>query len=270
MDKGTFNLFHCTHPDCDFDLCYQCFKGDKHHLHQHPLVKISANWNHEHQQCHHCAGQLSGIGSVYRCYDTSCDFLLCVNCFQQKPQLHPLHSAHPLECDIPLNIFPKTRGSWTCSNCFSSKTETDSLYHCRQCAYSLCRSCYQRQSNSNRQMQMNSLFIQPEGYRYSSALAPTYTSVPVMPIAGYPTIFPPISKSVVPSFYGDSSSLTSDQKPEECIECRYQPAEVTFVHNGMPHQMAICCRECARQLERQGRWCPLCNQQFERIMDRRI
>ncbi|XP_065906103.1 uncharacterized protein [Dysidea avara] len=286
LDKGTFNLFHCTHPDCDFDLCWHCFRGDKHYLHQHPLVKVSANWNHEHQQCQNCAGQLSGIGSVYRCYDMSCSYLLCVNCFQQKPQFHPLHTAHPLECDIPLNIFPKTRGSWKCSNCFNSKTETDTLHHCRQCVYSLCHSCYQRQSNNHRHMnalfiqpegyqqqsnnnrQMNSLFIQPEGYRYSSTLAPTYTSVPVMPTAGYPTIFPPISKSAVPTFYNGSSGLTGKQKPEECIECRYRPAEVTFVHNGMPHRMAICCRECARQVEQRGRWCPLCNQQFERIMDR--
>ena len=254
-------LFHCTNPSCDFDMCFRCFQGEKHYLHQHPLVKVSSNWNQEHKQCQNCAGQLLGIGSVYRCFDSSCNYILCSDCFQQKPQPHPLHSQHTLECSIPLNVFPRTRGSWVCSNCQSSKTESDTLFYCRLCSYAICHSCYQRHNIMQSNRQLDTLFIRPEGYH----LPTQFPNVPVMPKSvPYPSLFPSISKSTSRHINGYSL----DQQPVDCIECRSRPAQVTFVHNGMAHHMPICCRECAQLVQQRGRRCPLCNQKFEGTLDK--
>ena len=215
-DDTSFILFHCTNPSCDFDMCFQCFQGEKHHLHQHPLVKVSSNWNQEHKQCQNCAGQLLGIGTVYRCFDTSCSYILCSNCFQQNPQLHPLHHGHILDCVIPLEVYPRTKGSWMCSNCQSSKMESDTLFHCRLCSYSICHSCYQRHNITQSSRHLDTLFNRPEGYPLPNNL-----------------------QSVDPS--DASCSL-----PLECIECcTTQPAQGTCLHNGIP----VCYKQCYRKLK---------------------
>ena len=265
-DKTSFILFHCTNPSCDFDMCFRCFQGEKHHLHQHPLVKVSSNWNQEHKQCQNCAGQLLGIGSVYRCFDTSCSYILCSNCFQHKPQPHPLHREHTLECSIPLNVYPRTKGSWMCSNCQSSKMESDTLFHCQLCSYSICHSCYQRYNITQSSRHLDTLFIRPKGYHLPNNLPLLFPTVPVMAKSVYPSMFPAISKSANSMRSANGYSL--QQTPVECIECRIRPAQVTFVHNGMPHQMPICCKQCAQLVQHRGRQCPLCNQPFERALDR--
>ncbi len=246
-------------------MCFRCFQGEKHHLHQHPLVKVSSNWNQEHKQCQNCAGQLLGIGSVYRCFDTSCSYILCSNCFQQKPQPHPLHYEHTLECSISLNVYPRTKGSWMCSNCQSSKIESDALFHCRLCSYSICHSCYQRHNITQSSRHLDTLFIRPEGYHLPNNLPLSFPTVPVMTKSVYPSMFPVISKSA--NSMRSANGYSVQQTPMECIECRIRPAQVTFVHNGMPHQMPICCKQCAQLVQQRGQQCPLCNQPFERALD---
>ena len=234
-DDTSFILFHCTNPSCDYDMCFRCFQGEKHYLHQHPLVKVSSNWNQEHKQCQNCAGQLLGNGSVYRCFDISCSYILCSNCFQQKPQPHPLHREHTLECVISLKVYPKTAGSWVCSNCQSSKMESDTLFHCRLCSYSICHSCYQRHNITESSRHLDTLFIRPEGYHLSDNLQ-----------SGDPSMFPAISKSA------DSvrSADPSNSLPLESIECRMQPDQATCLHNGIP----MCYKQCCRKRKLKTMW----------------
>lgn len=139
-------LFHCA--TCNFDLCSSCFAGQKHHLHQHPLVSVQITGK---LKCSRCFTLLH-MESLFRCYDRQCNFQLCNNCFIRPPELHPLHRHHPLEVFDPAQAYPHTGGSWHCNGCTANSpthtpqplSQDDTMYHCPKCDYDLCQKCYLR------------------------------------------------------------------------------------------------------------------------------
>ena len=137
-------LFHCA--QCNFDLCSSCFGGQKHHLHEHPLVSVNTAISNKFR-CSKCSAPLD---SMFRCYDAQCLFQLCNSCFMMPPAVHPLHKHHPLEVFDPSQAYPHTGGTWHCNNCTASSdrihplSPDDTMYHCPKCEYDLCKTCYTR------------------------------------------------------------------------------------------------------------------------------
>lgn len=142
-------LFHCT--ACNFDLCSSCFAGDKHYSHKHPLVSIQSGELSKRLRCSKCATVLNDKGSLFRCYDSQCDFQLCNICYTAPAVVHPFHS-HTLEASDPSQVYPQTGGSWHCNWCTSSSpththkplSQEDTMYHCNTCDYDLCEKCYSK------------------------------------------------------------------------------------------------------------------------------
>ena len=145
--SDTIVFFHCA---CNFDLCSSCFGGQKHHLHQHPLVSVHSKELSNMLRCSRCSTLLNNQGSLFRCYDAECAFQLCNNCFVTPPANHPLHKHHPLEVFDPSQAYPHTGGTWHCNNCTANSpghsprplSPDDTMYHCPKCEYDLCRKCY--------------------------------------------------------------------------------------------------------------------------------
>ena len=74
-----------------------------------------------------------------------------------------------------------------------------------------------------------------------------------MPKSTYPSMFPPISMvNPLPVATRYPNGFSFLQKSVECIEYQVRPAQVAFVHNGMPHQMPICCQQCAQLVQQRG------------------
>ena len=145
-DSETF--FNCS--VCQYDLCSDCFHGEKHHLHQHPLSLVSKE-THGGDICSNCSKYI--VESQYRkCRNPDCCFSLCGLCYLSPPRHHPYHRDHPLVvCDADV-VYPQSGGLWHCDNCTNSNPlreqkplpASQPMYHCEVCNYDLCESCYKR------------------------------------------------------------------------------------------------------------------------------
>ena len=146
--SDTETLFHCS--ICQYDICSDCFRGTKHHLHQHPLCLVSKD-THGGDCCTNCSKCI--VESQYRkCRDPNCCFSLCGLCYLSPPKYHPYHRDHPLAlCDAG-EVYPQSAGMWHCDNCTSTSPyreqtalpATQPMYHCDVCDYDLCENCYKR------------------------------------------------------------------------------------------------------------------------------
>ena len=134
-------FFHCS--QCQFDLCTQCFRGDKHHLHQHRLVPLPLA--KQTMTCSNCHRQPAS----YQCTDDMCGYTMCRYCHVIKPKPHPLHS-HALELCDGKDIYPQSGGLWHCDNCTRHRGQQtplsprEPMYHCYDCDFDLCENCYSR------------------------------------------------------------------------------------------------------------------------------
>ena len=146
--RDTETLFNCSL--CQYDMCSDCFRGIKHHLHQHPLSLVSKD-THGGDCCSNCSKYIAE--SQYRkCRDPNCCFSLCGLCYLSPPKYHPYHRDHPLAlCDADV-VYPQSAGLWHCDNCTSTNPygeqtalpATQPMYHCDVCDYDLCQTCYKR------------------------------------------------------------------------------------------------------------------------------
>ena len=146
--KDSETFFNCF--VCQYDVCSDCFHGEKHHLHQHPLCLVNKDM-HGTAVCSNC--QKFIVESQYRkCREPTCSFSLCGLCYLSPPKYHPYHRDHPLTlCDAEV-VYPESGGLWHCDYCTNTnplKQQTPlpasrPMYHCDVCEYDLCVSCYRR------------------------------------------------------------------------------------------------------------------------------
>lgn len=144
--KDSETFFNCS--VCQYDICSDCFHGEKHHLHKHPLSLVSKT-THGNDVCSNCSKYI--LESQYRkCRDPICSFSLCGLCYLSPPKYHPYHSQHPLAlCDADA-VYPHSAGLWHCDNCTKNNPSgqqkalptSQIMHHCDICDYDLCESCY--------------------------------------------------------------------------------------------------------------------------------
>lgn len=151
-------MFQCS--ECGFDICSQCFLGNKHKLHIHPLVEVNATtWKRalggggkSGSRCSDCRKKLSPGSTAYLCRQPQCTYILCTMCFHTPPKPHPLHPLHPLDlCDAAL-VYPQSGGKWNCDQCsfegcepIEGRGPSEPMYHCEECNYDICTQCYKKQ-----------------------------------------------------------------------------------------------------------------------------
>lgn len=254
-------LFHCT--KCDFDLCTGCFLGQKHHLHQHKLIRVETDMGHSSYTCSHCLCTITDL-YYHRCCDSTCPFTLCSRCHASSPKLHPAHPAHPLErCDAG-EVYPQTGGMWHCDNCTQNHPNKDPfplppsepMYHCEQCEFDLCESCYQRGlkvTTPPREEALRPVQVEERMKRYSLNF-----------------ITPDVQARHMVTGTQPLSYLTSPLVPPHrlCTVCRVYHATMTFVCGGTLHsEAALCCERCASEIMHFRRPCPACGQIPHRAVD---
>ena len=273
--------FHCG--KCNFDLCNQCFSGEKHWLHAHPLVAVQSTAQERTMLvCSHCDLPIRQA-TTYPCKKQSCQYRLCVNCHSKQPELHPYHS-HPLHVCDPLVVYPQSGGLWHCDKCTMNSVNRqpvalsykETMYHCKRCEYDLCQSCYTEGMARNRTNVMENSFrpvqvAEEVSYTPSTQTGSDYTSNS----SGYGTYQPyqqttyytsqdyqnRLSRPLVTGFQSfvpqHGQFLSSSHST--CLICGSNEATTTFLHSGIPHSgHPLCCQTCAYDAVRNRRPCPAC------------
>jgi len=124
--------------------------------------------------------------------------------------------------------------------------ESDTLFHCQICPYSICHSCYQRHRITSSSKQLDTLFIILEGYHFPNTLPPAFTAVYqyCQSLLIHHCLYPSVNLQVIWDILSHIFTAT-----KACIECWFQPAQVTFVHaqwnatlNG--HLLPTMCTTC--------------------------
>lgn len=232
----------------------ECFNGTKHHLHQHGIVQRERDedsW--ETLYCSVCSRQLLSL-TYFSCRFPTCLFNMCINCYATPPRPHPLHPEHPLYVTDSTQAYPEAGGVWHCDSCAATSggktsglTSSETMYHCAQCEFDLCETCYR--SNPRRQdmpltrpppsapplSQQYTFFSNKDQYRH-------------YPIMARPSV------NFIPS---PPSSLPA---PTLCRVCGLATARLTPTHMGVAHSEAFYCQECAKTILDTRERCYKCGQ----------
>ncbi len=141
--------YHC--PQCNYDICTQCFRGDLHPFHHHRLKKARAPLLYPETEgqwrCDACKRIFTEMAEqdCYTCQDCQVD--LCSRCYkgEWKHVLHSIasegHSLMPVNPVIKYHYYY----DWTCDNChrrFDYSNTPEVMFHCPLCQFDLCPDCY--------------------------------------------------------------------------------------------------------------------------------
>ena len=260
--------FHCD--KCNFDLCSTCFKGEKHPLHPHPLVEMGSKPGRPILECSNCEKLIRGA-THYRCRKSSCQYSLCLSCFSKQPEIHPYHD-HPLNVCDALVVYPQSGGMWHCDRCTANSenhqpvalSHTETMYHCDECEYDLCYSCYSEgKSRRFRPVQVTEEVSftpsapQTSDFTYDSSGYGTYQPYQQATYYTPQDYQTRLSRPLVTGF----QSFLPQTPPSHrtCVVCNRREAIFTFLHNGIPHSgKALCCHGCAFDVVTNRRPCPAC------------
>ena len=249
-------MYHCS--TCQFDLCTLCFKGQKHHLHEHGLVEVSRQ-DYGQANCSHCGRFITDM-IYHQCVRPTCRFTLCTHCHVTPPRLHPSHT-HPLSVCDPLEVYPQSGGLWHCDNCTSRHPSGDQtplpstqrMYHCEECDFDLCQSCYDNQSAGGRNVADSEIVV------------PFHRQLSQPPVEGL-TNHRPLRYLTSPhsltSLSPPISFITSTFKEfslRNCAVCERYSATKFFVHGSRTcSEWAIACQGCADRVLLYSKPCPHC------------
>ena len=267
--RDTMTAFHCD--ECNFDLCKTCHSGYKHPFHPHPVVSVETRQHSRSMfECSNCELPIRQA-THYQCVKRTCQYILCVKCFSKQPELHPFHN-HPLEVCDPLVTYPQSGGMWHCDRCTENNTNrrqvalshTEPMYHCSDCEYDLCYSCY----SEGRRTRLGPVQVTEVALPTPAPETSDFTSES----SGYATYQPytqatyytphdyqlRLSRPLVTGF----QSFLPQSPPSLnrlCVLCNRNQATATFIHSGIPHSgRGLCCESCAFDIVSKRRPCPAC------------
>lgn len=229
-------------------MCIKCFRGAKHHSHQHTMVPASQYQTTTLNKCHECGQQLS-TDSYHLCRFPDCSYYLCQTCFDAPPQPHPIHPDHILYVSDPLLVYPETTGTWRCDSCakqYSPKdTNKEIMHHCDKCSFDLCGSCHDRTIYKTTPTSAQSRVSSQRTYISGRNEYHRPTHVPSSNSLQY-----------IPSLPATTSN--DNHKPKLCSKCGLHVARLTPVHMGRPHPMAVYCMSCATIALQTKESCTVC------------
>lgn len=246
---------------CDQDMCMRCFRGVRHHLHQHNLVPAS-----EYQtsttllnKCFECGQQL--VRDLYNlCKFPDCSYYLCRTCFDKPAQPHPLHDEHILYVSDPLLVYPETSGTWRCDSCVkpysSQSSENETMHHCGKCGFDLCGSCH------NKSIYKTTPTWSQRPTDPPKATIPQRTYISGRNEYHRPHVMSSNSLQYIPSTPLPPSTTHNDNPftndPQLCRTCGLNVARLTPVHRGKPHPIPAYCLSCAAIALQNKERCTLC------------
>ncbi|XP_062512576.1 uncharacterized protein LOC134188420 [Corticium candelabrum] len=238
MNSGEWS-YQCI--ECNFDLCETCFHSQSHPLHEHPLLLADARVVYGHYNarwfCDHCGMSSTRSSSNISHHCPKCQFDLCVNCVAgQQHHLHP----HKLLLANSYVVYSSQlyNGQWFCDNCKKSSRGVMYMWHCRECQFDLCMSCYSLPAP-----------------RLPPQLPPSRPPV-APPTGGNGLCYP------MPEQPGQPHPDGTD--PTECVVCMDKPRNAGIIHGDTSH--VVCCVDCARKLKTELLPCPICRKPIEKVV----
>lgn len=242
-DDPMWVLFHCE--ICEEDICYSCYHGESHQLHQHGLIPC-LTLRIKDETCSVCSKKIKKDG--YACRLPHCMFFMCSDCYHSPVKYHPSHPEHVLYLTDFRDVYTNSRDSGVlyCNNSTCNRLlektapqTTVLMYHCPVCQYDLCERCFDEefQKNSSRGTSQRTYVLSKEQYQRPKPF--------VNYIPSQPATFIPVKL---------------------CRICGLSSAKLTAVHDGRPHSELLYCKGCGDNVMRERKPCYICEKTVDNLI----
>ena len=175
--KKNESKYHCSLPECNFNICKKCVENNskyplsnfthkqinllkyKFSYHKHPLIYCRSSrkdnnfnfWN-----CNKCHSKFTN--KIWSFYCTYCDFDLCLICAKKFVPRDDLLN----ESGIKINehehilIYLINNKNWSCNICSASYNPNIAKFYCSICDYNVCNNCKIKINNEKKNLNLNS------------------------------------------------------------------------------------------------------------------
>ena len=175
--KNNESRYHCSLPECNFNVCKKCIENDskyplsdfthkqinlfkyKFSYHNHPLLYCRSSRHNDNLNiwsCNIC--RLNFTNRIWSFYCTYCDFDLCLFCAKKLVPQDDLLNG----CGIKLNehehtlIYLINNKNWICNLCSTTFNSSIAKFYCSICDFNVCNNCKIKRNNEKKDLNLNS------------------------------------------------------------------------------------------------------------------
>ena len=175
--KNNESKYHCSLPECNFNICKTCIENNskysltdfthkqihlfkyKFDYHNHPLIYCRSsrhNNNLNFWNCNIC--RLNFTNRIWSFYCTYCDFDLCLFCAKKLVPQDDLLNGWGIKIDEHEHtlIYLINNKNWSCNICSTSFNSNIAKFYCSICDYNVCNSCKEKRNNEKKNLCLNS------------------------------------------------------------------------------------------------------------------
>lgn len=174
--KNNEPKYHCSLPECNFNICKTCIENNskyplndfthkqinllkyKFSYHNHPLIYCRSSryndklnfWN-----CNIC--HLNFTNRIWSFYCTYCDFDLCLICAKNLVPQEDLLNVWGIKINEHEHtlIYLINNKNWSCDKCSTSFNSNTGKFYCSLCDYNMCNNCKVKVNSENKNMNLN-------------------------------------------------------------------------------------------------------------------
>ena len=174
--KNNEPKYHCSLPECNFNICKTCIENNskypladythkqiylskyKFDYHNHPLIYCRSsrhNDNFNFWNCNKC--RLLFSNRIWSFYCTYCDFDLCLFCAKKLVPQDDLLNGWGIKLDEHAHtlIYLINNRNWSCNICYASFNSNTAKYYCSICDYNVCNNCKDKRNKEKKNLSLN-------------------------------------------------------------------------------------------------------------------
>ena len=176
-DKKNNELkYHCSLPECNFNICKACIDNNskyplndfthkqiflkkyKFNYHSHPLLYCRSSRHNDNLniwRCNNCG--LIFANRIWSFYCTYCDFDLCIFCAKKLVPEDDLLNGWGIKMEEHVHtlIYLINNRNWSCNICHTCFNSNTGKYYCSICDYNVCNSCKEKRNNEKKYLSLN-------------------------------------------------------------------------------------------------------------------
>ena len=175
--KNSESKYHCSLPECNFNICKTCIDNNskypltdfthkqinllkyKFSYHNHPLLYCRSsrhNNNLNFWRCNNC--HLTFTNRIWSFYCTYCDFDLCLICARKLVPQDDLLNGFGIKINEHEHtlIYLINNKNWSCNICNTSYNLNNGKFYCSICDYNVCNNCKIKINNEKKNLNLNS------------------------------------------------------------------------------------------------------------------
>ena len=174
--KNNEPKYHCSLPECNFNICKTCIENNskypltdfthkqiflkkyKFNYHNHPLIYCRSSRHNDNLniwRCNNCG--LLFANRIWSFYCTYCDFDLCLFCAKKLVPEDDLLNGWGIKIEEHVHtlIYLINNRNWSCNICHACFNSNTGKYYCSICDYNVCNSCKEKRNNEKKYLSLN-------------------------------------------------------------------------------------------------------------------